>query len=447
MKSLKEMKQNGRTLRKHLEAAFAQPVTLSQAYEALAVAVGSASWNALSAQAVATSQAPKEGAVPTANIGSVFGRRAAQNGGYFAASDAQAVAAPSAEGPRVSAIFQTVDGKVKRYFDATAWFEQASYEEIVELMEEIPRSRPREFASAYGGRDHGSAVADFFAGKDDGVDEVFAYIEALRDAGGDCGGSDCYINAPELDLWIGSRFDLRGQRIDEARHNMAYGRMVLGLNDDAATPAPSNSVRDVDLAEPANRELAKKLCAKIWADCVEEWKKPSALPCQYVIEHSAIFAAMSAFDIEGTDEEGGYSDEAACLVDDLLEKLGYYEQARQVFNGQAKINDPVEVEEVTVEPPQYSAKGRYNRMSIIEVNLVDVLNEYDVPDECPEWKWVEDNHRWAHKSNNAEPGVWEFMVNVDKHNPDLLKGVPAVLKPFFEEALRLDAPWIMFHQG
>lgn len=452
MKSLKEMKQNGRTLRKHLEAVFVQPVTLSQAYEALAVAMGATSWNVLSAQAVATAQSPSEN-LPAASAGNLFGQLASENGGYFAEDGAQPQKGSTPDGLRVFAIFQTADGNAKRHFDATAWFEQACYDEIVDLMEEVPQYHPVDFPRAYGGRDRGSAIADFFAGIDPGVDDVFAYIEALHNTGGDCGGSDCYISGPQLEAWIGSKFDHRGQRIAEAQHNRAYGRMVLGLSGDA--PAPGTSVRDVDLAEPENRALAKELCARIWADCIEEWKKPRSLPCEYIIESATIFSAMSAFDIEGTAEEGGLHNSVESIVEDLLMEFGYFAQARRLFKGEAKIDDPVladgtaeaEPEVLAKEEVKYSAKGLYNRMQIIEVNLIDVLNQYDVPDECPEWKWVEDNHRWAHKSNNAEPGVWEFMVHVDKYNPDLLEGVPAVLKPFFVEALKLDAPWIMFHQG
>lgn len=56
MTALYEMKQKGRALRKHLQAAFGQEVTLSAAYEALAAMEGSVDWNELSAQLVKSSQ-------------------------------------------------------------------------------------------------------------------------------------------------------------------------------------------------------------------------------------------------------------------------------------------------------------------------------------------------------------------------------------------------------
>lgn len=279
MKSLKEMKQKGRALRKHLEAAFGNEVTLSQAYEALAAMEGATSWNALSASLVAPTTQPEQ---PT--------------------EEERIVACPAL--PEIRAIFRTVDGKASADFDASPWFAQARQADIDSLLAETTHTGPLCFPRAIGGNGWGDAVAQFFAATDAGVAKVYAYIKATSDVGQDCGGSDCYLDAKDVDEWL----------------------------------------------------------------------------------------------------------EAKSAV--------------------------------------YSADGLFSEINVIEVNLVEVLNEYDVPEDVPDWNWVEQHHSFAHKGNGVEGGVWEFMIHTSKaENPDFVEGMPATLRPFFELAKTKGAAWVMFHQG
>lgn len=279
MKSLKEMKQKGRALRKHLKAAFGNEVSLSQAYEALAAMEGATSWNALSAALVAPTAQPEQ------------------------PEEAERIEARPAL-PEIHAIFRTVDGKASAAFDASPWFAQASQEDLGRLLAETTYRGSMCFPNSVGGKDCGDSVALFFADTDKDVAKVYAYIKATSDAGQDCGGSDCYIDANDVDEWL---------------------------------------------------------------------------------------EAKSA---------------------------------------------------------GYSADGLFSEVNVIEVNLAEALNEYDVPDDVPDWKWVEQHHSFVHKGNGVEGGVWEFMVHTGKmDDPDFVEGMPVTLRPFFELAKKKGAAWVMFHQG
>lgn len=392
MKSLKDMKQKGRALRKHLEVAFGKEVSLSQAYEALAAMEGATSWNALSAALVAPTtepvqmaMSPKVRAVVMSRVGSMV--REFDAGPWFLEASAEQIAllmnekpalapsgyelsygggqaaralaehrsvsselsvffgycsalndisekasfncyvdfydvaevlsfkkngAPKAAPvlparplPEIRAIFRTVDGKASTGFDASPWFAQATDEEIESLLAETVSAGMSDFQRAVGGNDYGDDVALFCAGGHEGLAKVYAYIKAMTDVGQDCGGSNCFLNAADVDDYLG----------------------------------------------------AKRAAS-------------------------------------------------------------------------------------------YVADGLYSELKVLEVNLVDVLNEYDAPDDVPDWQWVEDNHSFAHKANNAEPGVWEFMVHVEKtKDQSFFEGMPVTLRPFFERAKADGAAWVMFHQG
>lgn len=283
MKSLKEMKQKGRALRKHLEAAFGNEVTLSQAYEALAAMEGATSWNALSAALAATTAQQEQPLVTAKEVHHVAGRSTL---------------------PEIRAVFRTVDGKASTTFDASPWFAQALQAHLDAMVAETTDHGPFCFPRALGGKDCGDAVAQFCADTDAGVAKVFAYIKATSDAGQDCGGSDCFLDANDVDEWLQAK--------------------------------------------------------------------------------SAVF----------------------------------------------------------------SAEGLFSELNVIEVNLVEVLNEYDAPDDVPDWKWVEEHHSFAHKGNGVDGGVWEFMVNTAKmEDEDFVEGMPPTLRPFFELAQAKGAAWVMFHQG
>lgn len=83
-------------------------------------------------------------------------------------------------------------------------------------------------------------------------------------------------------------------------------------------------------------------------------------------------------------------------------------------------------------------------LRVFEVDMTDHF-DYDVPDTLAEWIWIAAKGSFAHRSNNVEPGVWEFMVYTDTALGD--ESCPADLKKFFQQAKKANCPWVMFHQG
>jgi hypothetical protein len=96
----------------------------------------------------------------------------------------------------------------------------------------------------------------------------------------------------------------------------------------------------------------------------------------------------------------------------------------------------------TVETPEL--KVAHDTLRMLEVMMQDVVGEYDVPEEVPEWHWVQQNASFSHV-RNAEDGVWEFMVNVERFVDSA--DTPERLKPLFKKARLHKAAWMMFHQG
>lgn len=313
MKSLKEMKQKGRVLRQHLETVFGAPVSLSQAYEALAVSEGFANWNVLSEQ-LANSVAGPADIVPV----------------VVKAQARIANASP------IRAVFRTVDGSASVEFDASDFFNEAALPVDIEELLALEGEHIVGLGAAYGKTPLADYIAQFCARTVPEVQAVYDYIAALRKAGGDCGGSDCFVSQDDVKAWLSKSFSYGPTRLRERSHNEAYGRLVMGQFPEA---------------------------------------------------------------------EG----------------------------------------EVLVPHP---AENLYNMLQIMEVNLVDVLNEYDVPEDALEWQWVESQHSFKHRDNGAEPGVWEFIVRVEKmNNEDFAETTPATLLPFFKAAKKQGVAWIMFHQG
>jgi hypothetical protein len=476
MNALQTFKQKGRTLRNFLAQAFNTEVKLTLAYEAVAKMEGATDWNEFSAR--------------------LAGAKPAQ----------QALEQPAQSLPAIRAILRTLDGKGIAEFDASPWFAQADENRIKALMEEKPRTAPVGYELSYGTGTCSDDVAQYCASGNKKLQSVFAYLNGLSMIGHGI-GSDCYVNAHDVQDWLYAR-----SKVEKA----AEVTLVV------------NGVLDTELGnEP---ELLRKVCQAAWEHAVDDWKQTlsGGYRCEYIIQSTNIFNALSDYHIVSTGEEG-YSDEVEQLVENALEDLGYHRQARYIFEGSAKMNEPFlgivtfsslnegdefilldsrelcrklsvhravtakypseirvferdfEVQLVSkddrkpsvpeflreneerhnaaykalvaetfgAEPatvaPAYSAKGRFNMLKVVEVNLVDVLNAYDVPDECPEWGWVEAHHSFKHKDNGGEPGVWEFMVRVDKM--DYVSDIPDTLKPFFETAKKEGAAWVMFHQG
>ena len=459
MNALQQFKQKGRILRKHLANAFNTEVKLSQAYEAVAIMEGCTDWNEFSARLAGpvTAKAPSAPAVESAGL------------------------------PAIRAIFQTVDGQAEAHFDASAWFAQASEEDIRGLMNEKPHMAPTGYELSYGGKNgYSDAVAEFVAPSNEGVQGVYNYIHAFSAVGGDCGGSDCYVNAHDVQGWLRARHDAR-EGASQAQRPLGSGTSVMVL--------------DTQVDHPANAALLRKVCQAAWEYCVDDWKVmvSEGRHCEFSIEHSNIFAALGDYNVVSTGEEG-YDDSIAEVVDGAMQKLGYHRLARLLSSGNASLeeslagvvafsslNEGDEFRDVDLgemyrklgvhraeiadfRSGEFQGEVRffdkdfdvhlckrapvltpepelvYERLQILEVMMQDFVDEYDVPDHVPEWQWVQRNAAFSHRDNGKEDGggVWEFMVNVDCGDTE---DMPAALKPLFEKARLHKAVWVMFHQG
>jgi hypothetical protein len=232
-----------------------------------------------------------------------------------------------------------------------------------------------------------------------------------------------------------------------------------------AQDARRSFVLDIEVGTPQNRRLLLDICASAWESAVERWKLRGSIPgCEYLIESSDIFLALGDHNVTSTGEEG-FDDGTAMVVEDAMETYGYHSRARMLYAGEADINAPFqpnfelslgEQSASALRPPILESEGGvppaadrlFSRLAVIEVNLTDVLNEYDEPDDVPDWKWIKEHHSFAHKGNGTDGGVWEFMVRTEKmENPAFLAGMPDTLRPFFERAKADGAAWVMFHQG
>lgn len=77
------------------------------------------------------------------------------------------------------------------------------------------------------------------------------------------------------------------------------------------------------------------------------------------------------------------------------------------------------------------------------VMIQDVVGEYDVPTDIPEWSWIEKQASYKHVHNGEPGGVWEFILNLSRQFTD----VPEGLKPIFKQAIAENKAYLLFHQG
>ena len=513
MNSLHQFKQKGRILRNLLAQAFQTDVKLSQAYELIAGMEGAADWNTFSAQlagkpsatpvAEPAKVAPVEPTIKAIlrtreddghaefdavawfeqasedDIAKLLTEDRLGNGRHYSGEQCLKVAqffvgkdsgvsmiydfvnqesrprgelrcsiavadvarwlkgrGKAAQAlPAVRAVFRTVDGVVRAEFDASPWLAQASADDIKILMDEKPRTAPVGFELSYGGTNGMSdAAAEFCAKTNVEVKAVYDYIQALDAVGQDCGGSDCYIDAHDVHKWVWARDEAEKSTSSTPPAGRKSGSMRIIL--------------DTQLGAPENEPLVKTLCGFIWDCRLEVWKDLSQDQCSFIIDDLDIAEALATYNVTATGAEG-FADEALEVVSAGLVKYGFDEMADKLRTGAVDLKDVLQGKVSVTAPataqPEITAAGLFSVLKVIEVNLVDVLNEYDAPDEASEWAWVEAHHSFKHKGNGGDPGVWEFMVNVESHKD--AADMPVYLKPFFDEALKQKAAWIMFHQG
>jgi hypothetical protein len=79
---------------------------------------------------------------------------------------------------------------------------------------------------------------------------------------------------------------------------------------------------------------------------------------------------------------------------------------------------------------------------VLSVMMQDVVDDYDTPEQVPEWGWVEANAAYAHTSNGKD-GVWEFTLNLSR----TFTGDPGRLATVIAAAREEGAAYLLIHQG
>ena len=81
--------------------------------------------------------------------------------------------------------------------------------------------------------------------------------------------------------------------------------------------------------------------------------------------------------------------------------------------------------------------------SIREVMMSDLVGDYYIPEEVPEWTWVEQNASYGHRGNGQEGGIWEFIINLSR----AFEHIPERLVSVIADARNDDVSYLLFHQG
>ncbi|WP_157273772.1 hypothetical protein [Thiobacillus denitrificans] len=95
--------------------------------------------------------------------------------------------------------------------------------------------------------------------------------------------------------------------------------------------------------------------------------------------------------------------------------------------------------------------GSVSSVSVMEVDMTNILGTYEDPRAFEEWRWIEAFGRFAHVGNDVEGGVFEFMVHVRKLKDGEAENFedppPPRIKSVLDLARKLNASWVLFHQG
>ena len=125
------------------------------------------------------------------------------------------------------------------------------------------------------------------------------------------------------------------------------------------------------------------------------------------------------------------SQEYACALDDpkFREQMQGLKDVTAAIHGVA--SSPVVFSTDKKRPQCYAS-----------VMMQDIVGDYDVHSQVPEWAWVEREASYGHLRNGSD-GIWEFVLNRSRTFDD----VPEKLKPVIEGELKAGVHYIIFHQG
>lgn len=82
------------------------------------------------------------------------------------------------------------------------------------------------------------------------------------------------------------------------------------------------------------------------------------------------------------------------------------------------------------------------REEIGSVMMQDIVGGYEVPEDVPEWAWVEREASFGHV-RNGQDGVWEFVLNLSREFRD----IPERLKAVIAQARQAGLSYLIIHQG
>lgn len=100
--------------------------------------------------------------------------------------------------------------------------------------------------------------------------------------------------------------------------------------------------------------------------------------------------------------------------------------------------DNISADHVVIEEIKHGGVGIF----VLDVEMSSIVGDYDVPDEIPEWEWVEQNASFHH-AHNAKSGIWDFMLNLANEHND----IPPKLLPVINSAIAKGYSYILFNQG
>lgn len=182
--------------------------------------------------------------------------------------------------------------------------------------------------------------------------------------------------------------------------------------------APAGMVLDIQLGLPQHAGLVQRVCRQLLDDAAMRYQSADYRPTL----QTDVDEVLALFNVVSTTETG-FAEAAYSAV-----KAAY--SAVNAGLKEARLPDGASL------------------FQALSVNLADVLEPYDIPDNVPEWQWVVHHASFRHKDNNVEGGVWDFMVYVgSEESGRIFNDVPDALAPYIGYARKQDLPWILFHQG
>lgn len=121
--------------------------------------------------------------------------------------------------------------------------------------------------------------------------------------------------------------------------------------------------------------------------------------------------------------------------------LGLADAHETIESGEGDLEMAQLATDLNIGAPEEVLPGA-TREEVRSVMMQDIVGDYDVPSDVPEWGWVEANASFAHV-RNGQDGLHEFVLNLSRTFAD----VPERLKPALAAAQRDAIGYLIIHQG